>query len=127
MAQVQWINQKNGSGAEEKSKNGSGAEASLDGHWTKGTIEGDVLTWREGGAGGNKPKFTRTSPKECKLITKKGTYKGKLEADGKIWWSDGDVWSRCESQEPEKIGVSVESLHKNPHRRRLEREALERA
>merc|ERR1712106_754101 len=55
---------------------------------------------------------------ECTLVIKDRTLKGRLEADGMLHWSDGDVWHRC-------CGV-VYSLQGHPDRARLEREALER-
>lgn len=102
----------------------------MDGHWTAGVIEGDILTWREGEIAGNTSRLTRTSRTECTLVTKKGTYEGRLQADGMLHWSDGDVWRRAHTDVPkskhsEWIGCLF-SLEGNPERRRLEREALER-
>ena len=121
-------------------------EPSLDGHWTGGVIKGDSLRWREGLHGvvlasekkaeGRTSQLTRTGATECTLVTKLGSFQGRLGADGRLHWSDGDVWSRSEvdtvdarnSRQKQEIQEAWDHLEGIPRaeRERFKREALER-
>merc|ERR1711870_85760 len=89
--------------------------------------ERDILTWREGGgtlvSKKGTSKLTRTSSTKCTLVTKDRTTEGTIKADGKLHWSDGDVWSRILP-----VGASqwIFSLKDNPEIARYEREMIER-
>jgi len=65
----------------------------IDGGWSKGTISGTKLKWHEGYVS----RLERVSSREWTLdATDGGTYTAKLEGDGRLHWSDGDVWCRLE-------------------------------
>lgn len=99
----------------------------MDGNWDGRVIEGTLLTWKDGATSALEQK----SPTEFSCVLKGCTYQGKLKADGKLHWSDGDVWVRNQAareQVPKiKQPENHSNLQKHPDILRQEREAKERA
>eukprot|EP00931_Biecheleriopsis_adriatica_P090641 TRINITY_DN6459_c1_g1_i1.p1 TRINITY_DN6459_c1_g1~~TRINITY_DN6459_c1_g1_i1.p1 ORF type:complete len:281 (+),score=77.83 TRINITY_DN6459_c1_g1_i1:21-863(+) len=99
----------------------------LDGRWSKGCIDGSVLRWNTGSTS----ELVRKSPREFSMVRKNKEYTARLENDGKLHWSDGDVWSRLEADAPESKLPEFRELQENPdipekEKKRLVREAMER-
>jgi hypothetical protein len=67
-------------------------KASIVGIWNKGQIDGTRLTWK---SSGEKTKLKDVTATSCKVTLKTGaSVEGNLGEDGKLHWSDGDVWHR---------------------------------
>jgi len=80
----------------------------FDGVWTKGVIAGDSLTWADG-------TISFIAVDEVSRVLEfnfKGTlFTGGLNGDGdKIYWSDGDIWDRCEVDVDEITKLSDDAL-----------------
>lgn len=100
-----------------------GVEGTVDGHWTGATIEGARLTWRKGDTKGTTTRVTRIGRTQCTLVTNQFEIEGKLKADGKLYWSDDDVWDRLV---PASASAWLFDQKDHPEYRRLEREMVER-
>jgi hypothetical protein len=72
-------------------------EVSMQGVWSKGEIEGKTLIWPSG----RKTNLTDVSATCAKMIYEGVEFECKLEADGLLHWSDGDVWYREADRCPE--------------------------
>merc|ERR1719482_1028619 len=70
----------------------------LDGTWTGGIIRGDLLLSREG-AEYLGVTFRKTSGITVELEQEGDVFEGKLDSDGRLHWSDGDIWDRCDPEE----------------------------
>merc|ERR1712187_1086006 len=69
---------------------GGGGAQKLEGDWDKGTIRGDVLH----GTNGAKVGITKTA---FEMVFEGSRYKAELQSDGKLHWSDGDIWTKKDS------------------------------
>ena len=63
----------------------------FDGLWSNGVIHGDKLTWHDDAVS---KLFIDEATKVLQVTWQEISYRGELRADGKIYWSDGDVWNR---------------------------------
>mmetsp|Transcript_1031 Transcript_1031/g.1431 ORF Transcript_1031/g.1431 Transcript_1031/m.1431 type:complete len:931 (-) Transcript_1031:120-2912(-) len=71
--------------------NGAKASGGFDGVWTKGTIRGNTLVWKKSGCTNNTLEFNGNT---IAITLKSGRYTAEIHKDGKLHWSDGDVWER---------------------------------
>jgi serine/threonine protein kinase len=72
----------------------------IDGHWNKALISGTTVEWKSGGLN----PLERISPTEVRLTMDDGeSFMGELRDDGKLHWSDGDIWTKADDAgtEPE--------------------------
>lgn len=65
----------------------------VDGKWNKGYIEGNVLTWPSG----TSDTLTNKNAQGFSIVQDGQTIKAWLE-NGKLHWSDGDIWTRQEGK-----------------------------
>lgn len=79
----------------------------FDGDWSNGTISGNKLTWTDGNIA---EVIVDEVARTIQLAFRGSAYSGRLCVDGKIHWSDGDVWCRKGLQVVEQQPASVE-LH----------------
>merc|ERR1712113_1301855 len=70
-------------------------EARFDGDWSSATIRGNLLTWRDGQIS----LLAFPGPRKLQMTCSGKAYAGELHPDGKIYWDDGDVWTRIQPLE----------------------------
>merc|ERR1719272_1517164 len=68
----------------------AGGLASFSGLWSKGSINGGMITW----ADGNVDKLQSVGPYMVEVSSQQPACRGELKVDDKIYWSDGEVWTR---------------------------------
>lgn len=73
-------------------------ESPFDGKWSEGAISGTSLTFKSG----IKNTIEILDGKQCKMTLRGKSYTGKLK-DGKLHWSDGDVWTRDPEDVKDKL------------------------
>lgn len=78
----------------------------LDGSWNKGTIAGTTLTWRKSR---HETDLELLSPTKVRMTMKGTEYTGVLHEDGKLHWSDGDVWMKGTSTPQRLLGEESSS------------------
>merc|ERR1712151_419508 len=81
----------------------------MGGTWTTGTISADgvTLTWHDGGSSN-----ISLDGDEIRLYLDGEMFQGRLE-DGRIIWSDGDIWERISKQTQE---TPLEEIWDTPRR-----------
>lgn len=84
----------------------------MQGKWSKATIAGTKLTWNDGKT--NDIEFLDSEA--IKMVLRGREYTGELWNDGKLHWSDGDVWMKLES----KVDSPGEVLAPASNRLRIE-------
>eukprot|EP00973_Karenia_brevis_P058336 8122757-Karenia_brevis.AAC.1 len=64
---------------------------SIDGVWNKATIKGHQLIWESGDT------WVISQIPHTKILTVKGRlYTAELRADDRLYWNDGDIWTRVD-------------------------------
>jgi len=66
-------------------------EASIEGAWTGGFIDGTNLSWNDG----TQATIVIITPKKFTVTVEDEVVSAELEDDGKLHWSDGDVWMKA--------------------------------
>lgn len=93
---------------------------SIQGAWNVATIAGTVLTFN---SSGETVDIQIPNPKECRMVWKGISCTGVLRQDGRLQWSDGDVWSR-DRQSPARPVQTAEAL---ANEEKLRQETLRKA
>merc|ERR1712232_885451 len=78
---------------------------SIEGTWNIGTIKGDKLTWDDGEV----TQLTAQTQFTLSVMFSGQLYTAELRDDGKLHWSDGDVWER-EAFHLDGEGVLLDSV-----------------
>lgn len=87
---------------------GAAEENSIHGTWNVATIVGTLLTFN---SSGETVDIDIVNPTQCRMVWKGHSCTGVLREDGKLHWSDGDVWSR-DRQAPVSTAASLANQEK---------------
>mmetsp|Transcript_65504 Transcript_65504/g.103746 ORF Transcript_65504/g.103746 Transcript_65504/m.103746 type:complete len:391 (-) Transcript_65504:27-1199(-) len=74
----------------------------FEGVWAKGTIANGKMYFR----GEFQGDIRFIDDKNFAMIVEGKRYTAELKSDGKMYWSDGDVWSRQERETPEEVPLN---------------------
>lgn len=74
----------------------------FEGVWAKGTIAGGKMYFR----GEFQGDIRFVDDRNFAMIVEGKRYTAELKSDGKMYWSDGDVWSRQERETPEEVPLN---------------------
>lgn len=86
-------------------------EASVEGTWSAGSISGTTLTWSDG----KQSTISMITPKKFTVTLGSVTLAAELKYDGKIYWSDDDVWvKKAPPGSPSRITEKRESRSPQP-------------
>lgn len=86
-------------------------EASVEGTWSAGSISGTTLTWSDG----KQSTISMITPKKFTVTLGSVTLTAELKYDGKIYWSDDDVWEKkAPPGSPSRITEKRESRSPQP-------------
>jgi len=66
----------------------------FNGQWSRGVISGDKLTWRDGTVPASEAQIQIVDGRKLETTWNGSSYTGELRDDDRIYWSDGDVWTR---------------------------------
>jgi len=83
----------------------------FEGIWSKGTIRGKLLTWSKPSQRPNDVEYIDANTIAITLSS--GRYMAVAKDDGKLHWSDGDIWTREESSQRHTLGQLLDELQRH--------------